>query len=73
MKIKYDRAEDILTVEMNSDARIDHAEQAGSFIAHFTETDQMVLLEILNASEFFASALRATLRNQTVELPAVVV
>jgi hypothetical protein len=72
MKISYDREEDILTVEMNSDARIDHAEQSGPFIAHFTEADQMILLEILNASEFFTSALRATLRNQTVELPTTV-
>lgn len=71
MKISYDRDEDILTVEMNSNARIEHAEQSGSFIAHFTDTDQLILLEILNASEFFASALRATLRNQTVELPAL--
>jgi hypothetical protein len=70
MKISYDREEDILTVEMNPDARIDHAEQSGPFIAHFTESDRLVLLEILNASEFFVLALQASLRNQTVELPA---
>ena len=69
MKISYDRDEDILTVEMNSNSRIEHAEQSGPFIAHFTESDQLVLLEILNASEFFSTALRASLRNQTVELP----
>ncbi len=72
MRISYDRDQDILTVEMNTSARIEHAEQSGPFIAHFTEADEMVLLEILNASEFFSSALRATLRNQTVELPTVV-
>lgn len=71
MRISYDREQDILTVELSENESIDHAEQSGPFIAHFTEDDQMVLLEILNASEFFSTVLRATFRNQTVELPLV--
>lgn len=71
MKISYDREQDILMVEVNSNARIAHAEHSRTFIAHFTEADEMVLFEILNACEFFTSALRATLRDQTVEMPIV--
>ena len=53
MKIKYHRQEDILTLEL-SKAPIDHAEEAGPIIAHFSADDELVLLEILEAKDFLA-------------------
>lgn len=68
MRLKYDREEDILTIETLPDATIDHAEQVGSFIAHFSPEGCSVLLEVLDASEFLASVIKATLRRESEEL-----
>ena len=46
MKIKYDREEDILTIELDAAAPIDHAEQAGSLILHLDPDGRPVLLEV---------------------------
>ena len=59
MKIKYHRQEDILTLEL-SKAPIDHAEEAGPIIAHFSADDELVLLEILEARDFLAQLTKAT-------------
>ena len=64
MKLKYDRGEDILSVETAEDGVIAYAEQTGSFIAHFSEDGHLLLLEILDASEFLADVLKTTLRSQ---------
>jgi hypothetical protein len=61
MKIRYNRKEDILTLEL-SEALIDHAEEAGPMIAHFSAEDQLVLLEILEASDFLSKLTKATMR-----------
>lgn len=45
MKVRYKRKEDILVLEVSKSA-IDHAEEAGPIIAHFSEDDRLVLLEI---------------------------
>ncbi len=45
-----DKDEDILT--------IDHAEEIGSVIAHFTADGRPILLEILDAGEFLSAAIR---------------
>ena len=58
MKIKYHRQEDILTLEL-SKALIDHAEEAGPIIAHFSADDELVLLEILEAKDFLAQLTKA--------------
>ncbi len=60
MRIKYDRDVDILTVETSSDA-IDHAEEMGNFIVHFSPAGRPVLLEILDASDFLTRAAKAAL------------
>lgn len=70
MNLSYDREEDILMIETAPEERIDHAEQAGPFIAHFSERGRLVLLEILDASEFLSSAIRTTLRAREHELPS---
>ncbi len=60
MKLKYDREEDILTIETASDGVVDHAEHTGPFIAHFDPTGRLVLLEVLDASDVLASMVKAT-------------
>ena len=53
MRVRYKREEDILPLEL-SDAPLDHAEEAGPLIAHFTADDRLVVLEILEASDSLA-------------------
>lgn len=64
MNVKYDRAEDILLLEVSEGDTIDHAEQSGSLIAHFSADGHLVLLEILDASEFLTDILKASLRSE---------
>jgi len=71
MKMTYDRDEDILIIETAPDAVIDHADHSGQFIAHFSRDGKLVLLEILDASEFLASLVKATARGKVEELATV--
>jgi len=68
MRVRYDREEDIMVVEVMPQGTIDHAEQTDSLIAHFTADGRLVLLEILDASRFLASVLQLVLRGE--EVPA---
>jgi uncharacterized protein YuzE len=72
VKLRYDREEDILMIEVIPEGVIDRAEQAGPLIPHFTETGRLVLLEILDASEFLSQVIRAMLRSETEEVPLAV-
>ncbi|MCH8190384.1 MAG: DUF2283 domain-containing protein [Chloroflexi bacterium] len=56
-KIRYSKDVDALLIEL-SDGTIDHAEEAGQFIVHFSKAGQPVLLEILNAKEVLGSLSR---------------
>lgn len=51
MKIKYNKEDDVLMIELN-DKPIDYAEQQGDLIVHFSPKREAVLLEILDASQF---------------------
>jgi len=62
MKVKYDKQVDILLIEL-SDKKIDYAEEAGSMIIHFTGEGEPVLVEILEASEFLAEVIKASLKG----------
>ena len=53
MKVHYDKDEDILMIELNG-KQIDYAEQTRDLIVHFSPKREAVLLEILDASHFFA-------------------
>jgi hypothetical protein len=64
MRVKYNRWEDILTLEL-SEAPIDHAEEAGPIIAHFSTDDKLVLLEILEASDFLSRLTKATIQAES--------
>lgn len=63
MKISYDREQDIIMLEL-SKQKIDHAEQTGPIIVHFTKKDKPVLLEILDASDFLAATLKSSIRSR---------
>lgn len=63
MWLNYDREVDILMIETMREGTIDHAEHTGPFIAHFSKDGQLVLLEILDTSEFLSSLIKATLRS----------
>jgi uncharacterized protein YuzE len=66
MKISYDRAEDILTIELDASAPIDHAEHTGAVIVHLSQEDRPIVLEILQASEFVTGLVRASVRSEPV-------
>ena len=46
MKVRYDRVEDIMVMEVMPEGIIDHAEQVDGVIVHLTEDGRLVLLEI---------------------------
>jgi len=69
MKINYDREEDILIIETLPFERIDHAEHVGPFISHFTTDNRLVILEVLDASEFLSQVIKLTLRREKEEIP----
>jgi uncharacterized protein YuzE len=63
MKIRYDGEEDIVTLDVSAE-NIDHAEQIGSIIVHFSKQGKPVLLEILDASEFIAETTKAMAKSK---------
>jgi uncharacterized protein YuzE len=63
MHVSYNRKEDILVLEL-SQGVVDHAEESGPLIAHFSAEGKLVLLEILEASEFLAQLSKTTMRAE---------
>ncbi|GEM_PF-366671 len=63
MKIKYDREDDILTIE-TAPGNIDYAEEMGTLIVHFTKEGKPVVLEILDASDFLSLATKSSMRAE---------
>jgi len=51
--ISYDPDADVLSMETVGKAQIDHAEEMGDLIVHFSKTNKPVLVEILGASRLF--------------------
>jgi hypothetical protein len=60
MRLIYNRKEDILTLEL-SEGPIDHAEEVGLIMTHFSPYDRLVLPEILEASDFLSKLTKATM------------
>lgn len=58
MKVRYEKEDDVLTVEFNK-KRIDDAKQSGDLIFHYSSEGEVVLLEILDASQFFKTTSKA--------------
>ena len=67
MRIKYNREDDILLIEI-SDEEIDYAEEVDSMIIHFSRDGKPVLLEILDASEFLVEVLKASMKGIEVQV-----
>jgi hypothetical protein len=63
MKVRYNRNEDVLALEV-SKGSVDHAEESGPISAHFSADDRLVLLEILEASDFLADLTKATMKAE---------
>lgn len=55
MNLKYNQEDDVLMIELNKKP-IDYAQQSGDLIVHFSPSREAVLLEILDASQFFKKA-----------------
>ena len=72
MRFSYDREEDIFMIETALEGIIDHAEHTGPFIAHFSQDGELLLLEILDASEFLSLLIKAALCDQEQVLPLAV-
>ena len=62
MKIKYSRDVDILLLELETNASIDHAEHVGQTIIHLSEENEPVLIEILQARAFVSDLVDAVMQ-----------
>ena len=67
-KIRYSKDVDALLVEL-SQGTIDHAEESGQLIVHFTKEGEPVLLEILDARDFLLNSLSSLVKETEVMLP----
>lgn len=56
--VSYDADADVLALEGSRNATIDHAKEMGNLVVHFSDNDEPVLVEVLEASK--------TLRGQSV-------
>jgi uncharacterized protein YuzE len=66
MKVRYDREDDVLTLQL-AEGVVDHAEEVDGVIVHFTKDDRPLLLEVLDASELLAQLNRIAARARTGE------
>ncbi len=62
-KVDYSPDVDALLIEF-SEKDIDHAEDMGQFIVHFSKNGELVLLEILDAKDFLLEAFSNVVRKQ---------
>lgn len=68
-KITYDADADVLSMESTTRTVIDHAEEMGDLVVHFSKRNKPVLVEILEASKLFKrqpKALRTEIRKNLV-------
>ncbi len=64
-RISYEPEADVLSVEVSREAPIDHAQEVGNVIVHFTKHNIPVLVEVLNASQFVTQAAKLIGKNPT--------
>ena len=67
-RIRYSRDVDALLLEL-SEKPIDHAEEEGQVIVHFSQEGEPVLLEILDAKEFVLGSLSSVIQDKEVAIP----
>ena len=61
--IRYSKDVDILHIEL-SDRPIDHAQDSGPFIIHFSDKDEPVLLEVQGGKDFLLKSLNAIFEEE---------
>lgn len=67
MRMGYDREKDILLIEV-SKKPVDHAEEVGPLVVHFSKQNRPVLIEVFDASEFLSTATKITARAKGEQL-----
>ena len=67
-KLRYSKDVDVLLVEL-SDEAVDHAEESGQFVVHFSRQGTPVLLEIQGARDFLLSSLSSVMKETEATLP----
>ncbi len=67
-RMRYSEDVDILMVKLSDDP-IDHAEESGQFIVHFSEEGNPVLLEIQGAKDFVLESLHTLFEEAKTMLP----
>lgn len=67
-KIRYSKDVDALLIEL-SDKQIDHAEEEGQMIIHFSKDGEPVLLEIFDAKDFILNSLSSLVKEREVSIP----
>ena len=65
--IRYSKDVDILHIEL-SDGPIDHAQDSGPFIIHFSDKDEPVLLEVQGGKDFLLKSLHALFEEEEAAL-----
>jgi len=50
-KIKYDEEADVITIILEKEGKLSHAEEVGDIIVHFDEDGKPLFMEILKASK----------------------
>lgn len=58
IKYRYDKEDDVLMVFLGK-GKIDDAQQSGNIISHLSAKGELLLLEILEASQFLKETSRA--------------
>ncbi len=62
-KIRYSKDVDALVIEL-SDKPIDHAEEEGQIIIHFSKDNEPVLIEIFDAKDFLLSSFTSLFKEK---------
>lgn len=67
MKVSYNREMDILLMQVGG-GKVDHAEEMGPIIVHFTANGEPILLEMLDASETLTQLTKTTMTTETTDM-----
>ena len=67
-RVRYSKDVDALLIEL-SDKAVDHAEEAGQIIVHFSKEGDPVLFEIFDAKDFVLSSLKSLMKGEDVVIP----
>lgn len=66
-KIRYSPDEDALLIQISAQ-KVDHAEEAGDFVLHYSEAGELVLIEVFHATRFLLSLLSSMIKQEEAAL-----